>query len=107
MKIRHSKTNQILKFIFLTLPGERSGEKAIRTENKSENLDLNRDSLRSFFGEIMRQETVRLENRMEEMVNKRMSQIQPSAVRETPPVRENQSREREFFSLMKDMMSQY
>ena len=86
---------------------EKSSEVVTRTEKKSDNLDLNRDSLRSFFGEIMRQETVRLENRMEEMVNLRMSQIQPSVVRETPPVRENQSREREFFSLMKDMMSQY
>ena len=77
-------------------------------EKPLNNMNIDKETLRSFFGEIMRQETVRLENRMEEMVNRKMSYLQPlPPVRDIPPVKENQSREKEFFSLMKDMMSQY
>ena len=81
--------------------------KIVRFDEKSDsNIKFDKESLRSFFREIMREETIRLERKMEDMVNRRMNQC-PTPPMRTPPVEEKNSKEKEFFILMRDMMSQY
>ena len=82
------------------------GDKNVSGDRIESSMKFDRESLKFFFGEIMREESVRLENKMEDMVIRKMSMFPPPPVR-TPPVVEKTSREKEFFSLMKNMMSHY